>query len=33
MDKIKNSGRGPIYLRITKNRHSKYIDIYINPND
>jgi len=35
LDKINMNGKVPIYLRITKDRKSKYIalDVYINPND
>lgn len=35
LDKINKNGQVPIYLRLTKNRKSKYIalDVYINPKD
>jgi len=35
LDKINKNGQAPIYLRLTKNRKSKYIalDVYINPKD
>jgi integrase/recombinase XerD len=34
-DKANKSGQVPLYLRLTKNRRSKYValDVYINPND
>ncbi|TKB96445.1 site-specific integrase [Pedobacter cryotolerans] len=35
LDKVNKNGQVPIYIRLTKNRKSKYIalDVYINPND
>jgi len=35
MNKINKYGQVPIYLRVTKNRRSKYIalDVYIDPKD